>query len=164
MSCSGHLGTLKLWQVFVNIACIQLGTTVEVSLFDEMIIQGMKVARRESSYQTKSSVSNNMEQPNILEKLNVDFSNKDNIQPTNLLEARFPKSRFQFLTFKVTPPARGPGGVRYVTFRQRDVSRKYQEEDVGWSNGQFIMFVCNGSVYNCESILDPSCLRSVPSL
>ena len=60
MSCSRHLGTLKLWQVFVNIACIQLGTTVEVSLFDEMIIQGMKVARRESSYQTKSKC---MEQP-----------------------------------------------------------------------------------------------------
>ena len=85
-------------------------------------------------------------------------------QTTNLLEARSPKSPFQLLTFKVTPPARGPGGVRHVTFRQRDISRKCQEEDVGWSNGQFITFMCNGLVYNCESILDPSSVQSVPSL
>ena len=75
-----HLGTWKLWHS---------RWWLEIGLFDEMIIQGMKVARRESSYQTKSSVWNNMHQPKKI--VQNWMLTKHSQQTTNLLETRFPK-------------------------------------------------------------------------
>lgn len=99
---------------------------LEIGLFDEMIIQGMKVARRESSYQTKSSVWNNMHRPKKLYKIEC-WQHTVN-KPQTSWKLGSPKSLVQLLTFKVTPPARGPGGVRHSDV---SIERCFKEKSGG---------------------------------